>query len=172
MTLGGSYMNHVERVDGEWRIQELITNYDALPPEGFEWGEPPAEAPAEGGTLTAEAEEFETHWNLQHPDMVADLYTPDATVAYANGEPLEGREAVAARLAERMGAMATEIDIHPVATTELADGWRLDGGWYELKAPEGGAVLQSGAYMNLAQRMDDGSWKARWAVSNGRPSGP
>lgn len=164
----GHYLNYLTRIDGEWKITGLITNYDSPRPEGWTWAEPVAEAPPEEGTMGELVEGYETHWNLQHPDMVADFYAPDAVVALANQPVLEGRDAVAAALRERQAQGPTEIDVHDVATIDLADGWKLDGGWYELTAVEGDATVQTGMYMNLVRRMEDGSWKIHWMVSNGR----
>jgi uncharacterized protein (TIGR02246 family) len=169
MSLSGHFMNYLTRVDGEWKITGLITNYDSPRPEGWMWAEDSGETPPEQGTMTELIEGFETHWNLQHPDMVADFYAPDAVVSWANRTTLEGRDAVAAALRERQAEMPTEIDVHAVGTMDLADGWALDGGWYELTAVDGGETVQTGMYMHLLQRADDGSWQIRWAVSNGRP---
>ncbi len=171
MAWSGHYMNVLQRSDGEWKIQGLITNFDAVPPAEFAWGAWSDEMPPEEGTLTELVQGYETHWNLQHPDMVADFYTTDAWVSFANRAPVEGRSAVAAALQERAAEMATEIDIHSVGTMDLGDGWAIDGGWYELTAAEGGALVQRGMYMNLVRRMDDGSMQVQWSVSNGQPMG-
>jgi uncharacterized protein (TIGR02246 family) len=167
----GHYMNYLQRVDGEWKIAGLITNFDAPPPADYPWAEPIGDPPPEESTLSELIDGYETHWNLQHPDMVADFYTPDAMAAFADREAVEGRAAIAGVLRERAAEMATEIDVHGVGTMDLADGWKIDGGWYEISAAEGGQPVQGGMYMNLVQRMDDGSWKIRWMVSNGRPAG-
>jgi hypothetical protein len=58
-----------------------------------------------------------------------------------------------------------------VNTADLADGWKLDAGWYEMTStPPEGAMTQSGTYVNLLRREPDGSWKIHWAVSNGQPT--
>lgn len=171
MGWSGYYMNFLTREGGEWKIEGLITNFDEVPPAEFAWSEWTDEAPPEQGTLTELVQGYETHWNLQHPDMVADFYADDAWVAFANREPVEGRDAVAAALQERAAEMATEIDIHSVGTMDLGDGWALDGGWYELTAAEGGALVQRGMYMNLVRRADDGTMKVQWSVANGQPMG-
>lgn len=171
MTSSGHYMNVLQRTEGEWKIQGLITNFDAVPPAEFMWGEWSDEMPPEEGTLTELVQGYETHWNLQHPDMVADFYTDDAWAAFANRDAVEGRDAISSVLQERAAEMATEIDVHSVGTMDLGDGWAIDGGWYELTAAEGGALVQRGMYMNLVRRMDDGTMKVHWMVSNGQPMG-
>lgn len=171
MSWAGHYMNYLVKVDGQWRIEGMITNYDSPRPEGWAWVESDDEMPPEEGTLTELAEGYETHWNLQHPDMVADFYAPDAVAAFASRPPAQGRAAVGQVLAESAAEMATNIDIYDVGTVDLADGWKLDAGGFEITAAEGGETVQTGMYMNLVQQVDDGSWKIRWMVSNGRPGG-
>lgn len=171
MSSSGHYLNYLQRVDGEWKIVGLLTNFDEAPPADFAWAEPTDDMPPEEGTLTELVEGYETHWNLQHPDMVADFYTDDAWVSFANRAVVEGRDGVAAALQERATEMPTQIDIHSVGTMDLGDGWALDGGWYELTAAEGGALVQTGMYMNLVRRMDDGTMKVHWSVANGQPMG-
>lgn len=168
LALSGHYMNYAENVDGEWRIAGSITNYDEPRPEDWSWGDP-GEEPPENGTMTELVEAYETHYNLQHPDMVADLYTEDAVIAFANEPLLEGREAIAARLTEELAEPAY-LDVHDVWTQALDDTHQMDAGWYEVTAGEGGDVLQTGIYMNLVERQDDGSWKIQWMVTNGRPA--
>lgn len=170
VSFSGAYINLLQQVDGEWRIQGLLTNYDSPRPEGWSWGEP-GDPPEEASTMTSLIEEFETHWNLGHPDMVADLYAEDAVVSFSNGPWLNGRDAVAGTLGERMEAVAATIDVHGVTTIELDEAHRVDGGWYEILADESEEVLQTGMYVHLLEQAEDGSWKILWAVTNGRPMG-
>lgn len=168
----GHYMNVMTRMDGEWLIEGSITNYDAPRPDDWVWGAmgEGEEPPPEEGTLQELVEAYETHWNLQHPDMVADLYTEDAKTAFADEPFREGRTALATRMAEVL-AEPTVLDVHDVGTVELDEDHRVDGGWYELRAGEGGDVVQSGMYMLLAERQADGSWAIQRMVTNGRPMG-
>lgn len=166
----GYYMNALTRQEGEWLIGASVTNYDSPRPEGWTWGTmgEGEEPPAEEGTMTELVEAYETHWNLQHPDMVADLYTEDARAAFADGEMIEGRAAIEARMEEVLADGRT-LDVHDVGTMELDENHRVDGGWYELKAGEDGEVVQAGAYMLLAELQDDGSWKIQRMITNARP---
>lgn len=169
VSFGGAYINLLRRVDDEWRIQGLQTNYDSPRPDGWNWAEF-EDQPDEDSAMTSLIEEFETHWNLQHPDMVADLYTEDAAVSFADAPVLEGRDAVAQWVGEQMETQATTLDIHGVDTTELDDTHRLDVGWYELFVGEGEELIQTGMYVNLLQLAEDGSWKILWEVNSGRPA--
>lgn len=170
VSFSGAYINLLRRVDGEWRIQGLQTNYDSPRPDGWSWAEF-EDQPEEGSAMTSLIEEFETHWNLQHPDMVADLYAEDAAVSFADSPVLEGRDAVAQWVGEQMETQATTLDIHGVDTIELDDAHRLDVGWYEVFAAESEELLQAGRYVNLLELAEDGSWKILWEVNSGRPMG-
>jgi uncharacterized protein (TIGR02246 family) len=168
MAFSGSYMNAMNKVDGEWKISVSLANYDAAPPEGWAWAAMEGDAPAEEGTMGDLVGEYETHWNLGHPDMVADLFTENAMAAYGNTPPTHGRDAIAALLAERMGETPPALDIHDVATMEMEGGYMLDGGWYEMATPDG-AVVQAGMYLTLGIQSEDGTQKIHWMLSNALP---
>jgi uncharacterized protein (TIGR02246 family) len=170
MTATGAYMTGFERgADGQWKIIGVITNYNTDPPEGMPAPEmTDSEPPPEEGTMTALTEAYETHFNLGHAEMVADLYTDDATVAFANLPIGEGKAAVVSSLQERFAmGDSPQVDIHDVYTMELEGGYAVDAGWYTISGSDG-TVLQEGAYLNLLQQVD-GEWKIHWMVSNGNP---
>lgn len=169
LTVSGAYMTLLRQVDGEWRIAGRIGNYDSPMLQDWHWADP-GEAPPEGSAMTELIQEYETHWNLQHPDMVADLYTEDAVVAFDGGPILQGRQAVERALRESMEELPSTLDVHGVDTVELAEGFALDGGWYEIFPADDDERVQWGMYMTLVERVDDGEWKIRWAVTNGRPA--
>jgi uncharacterized protein (TIGR02246 family) len=168
MAVSGQYMNLTQKVDGEWKLVGGINNYDSPRPEGWSWNESDGDPPAEEGTMGEVTEYFVTHWNMNHPDMVADLYTDDAVIGFSNSTFVRGRDAVATALAERRPDGAT-LAIHDVGTMELGDGWALDGGWYEFVAADGGDRMQVGSYLNLMRQDADGNWKIHWALTNAQP---
>jgi ketosteroid isomerase-like protein len=170
MSFSGAYLVLPRREEGEWRIQGIITNYDSPRPEGWAWGEA-GEAPPEESEFMDVIQDYATHWNLNHPDMVADFYHEEAVAAFPDQPVLHGKSAVAASLREQMEAAPSRIEIHGVGSLQLEDGWAVDGGWYALVHPETGDGLQAGAYVNLMERTADGSWRIRWSVVNGRPLG-
>lgn len=168
-TLAGHYMTAFGRQNGAWKIDGLLTNLNADPPADLPMGESPAEAPPDNGTMTELVAGYTEHFNLGHANAVAALYTEDATVSFANRPVSQGRAAVEAALAERLAVGSPKIEIHDVNTEDIADGWKLDGGWYRVTAtPPEGAITQEGTYVLLARREPDGSWKIHWAVTNGR----
>ena len=75
--------------------------------------------------------------NLYHPSMVAYYYTEDTKVAFAGSPVATGGEAVAPELVE-LAESPSQLTIHDVGTMELGEGWALDGGWYQMDAPDGG----------------------------------
>ncbi|MFQ5678774.1 MAG: YybH family protein [Gemmatimonadota bacterium] len=171
ISFSGHYMTTFIPEGDAWKVAFVITNYDAPPPEGLPAGEAPGEPPEEAGEMTDLITAYAEHFNQGHASMVADLYTDDAVAAFANLPLAEGRAAIESTLAERMAEGSPQLTIHDVGTMDLGPGWKLDGGWYELTATtDEGSATQIGSYMILCQQGDDGSWKIRWAVSNGKPS--
>ena len=169
MTISGSYLTEFTKESGEWKIGVAVTNYDSPRPEGWEYAEGGGDAPDEDGTMADLLGGIMTHWNMGHPSMVADYYTEDALVAGVDGPITMGREAVAANFEEAMSETPGELIIHDVATEEFGDGWALDGGWYQLNAPDGGDPISTGTYLILCKQAADGSWQIHWSVVNGQP---
>ena len=170
VTTTGNFMTVVQRVDDEWKVAYLITNYNTDPPEGTVFVTPDAEeSPEEFTSVMADLTDYYvTHFNMGHGSMVADnTYTEDAVAAIANQSLAEGRAAIGAMLQERIDASSPQLTIHPVGEVDIGDGYMVGGGWYVLTSD---ASDSTGSYMVLARQGDDGSYKFQWAVSNGRPS--
>ena len=168
VTSSGTYLVTFTKLEGEWKIQGGITNYDAEPPEGFAYGDI-SDPPENDGTMGDLVGSYETHWNLGHPSMVADLYADDAMAAFADLPTSEGREDIGSLLAERMEANPVDLTINDVGTIDFGDGWALDGGWYQMDGKDGGDALRVGMYLLLLNETDDG-WRIKWAVTNGKPA--
>lgn len=128
-------------------------------------GEMAAEAMGEEEALTELAVYWETHYNMGHPDMVASVYAEDAVALTADGNVIEGREAIAADLAEGtdMNANATITAGEMMVFGDYAVGI----GTYAIEAtPEGGEAMGwSGAYMNLLSK-ESGEWKIDVNLTN------
>jgi len=166
-TFGGNYMTVFARENGAWKIDVVLTNMSAPVPPDMPRGPRPAEAPPENGTMKDFVASYAEHFNLGHASVVAGLYTEDATAAFSGMPLAQGRAAIEAALTRRMAAGSPKITIHDVATTDLADGWKLDAGWTETTAtPATGTVTTSGGYLILLRREPDGSWKIHWAITN------
>jgi uncharacterized protein (TIGR02246 family) len=166
MSYGGSYMTHSTKVEGEWKIAGHIGNLTDEPFEGFEFSSPEDEPGPNEGTLAELEAAWETRFNEGNANMVADLYTEDAMVSFSQGGPVHGRAAIAEALAALMEQNPSQIDINDLVTMPMGDGWALDGGWYQMTAPESGDPIQFGGYFQLVRQAEDGSWQIHWAVSN------
>ena len=176
LTLAGSYLTHFSKTADAWKINGVITNLNAPPPEGL----PPAdtgamEPPPEDGTMKELGAQWSQHYAAGDWAALAGLYTEDAVVAFSEGPPLEGRAAIQARFTERSTPLTgRQIEIHDVGTLDLGGGWALDGGWFTVTATTSdGRMTQEGTYMHLLRQQPDGTWKIHWAVSNGhmQPAG-
>lgn len=166
----GTYMTHSSKIDGEWKIVGHIGNLTDDPFEGFEFTSPEGEPGPNEGTMGDLLSACETHFNLGHPTMVADLYTADAMASFSRGGPMNGREAISGTLANLMEATPSQIQINDLMTNDLGDGWSLDGGWYSLSPPDGGDPVQIGGYLNVLKQAADGSWQIHWSITNAWPA--
>jgi ketosteroid isomerase-like protein len=168
MTVTGHYMTHSVRDGSGWKIAVGITNFDA--PPTFEL--PPVDtamvAPPDEGTLTDLLAQWKQAYDTNQPAAVAQLYAPEARVAISDAPLATGPAAIEATLRQRLATGSPKITIHDVYTLDLGDGYALDAGWWESTAT--GAPNRSGAYMLLARRQQDGTYRIEWHVSNGRPN--
>ena len=158
-------------LSGEWKIYLVVTNYDSPRPEGWPYvvgdGEDP---PPDDGTMTEMLDGFIMHLNMGHASVAAGYYAEDATTASGDEPITRGRDAVTSSIEGVLEAYPEgHFTIHDVATIPLAEGWALDGGWFQLDASEGGDPVAVGAYLLLCKQMEDGSWKIQWEVSNMQP---
>ena len=170
MTSAGHYMTLFSRSDAGWKIDAVITNFDAPPAADFAWSEMQAEAPPDNGTMKALTDAWAQHYNLGHASVVAGYYEDDAKVAFSDAPLATGKAEIEALLTQRLSAGSPQITIHDVYTQDLGDGYALDAGWYELtRNAEGQSMQRSGTYMLLAHLQPDGSYKLLWHVSNARP---
>lgn len=144
--------------------------------------EPPAEEPPmeeaaaaspDQEAIAAVADYWATHYNMQHPDMVASKYAEDAWAAPSDGGVYEGREAIAAWLAES-AAQSPTVEIIPVETVIMGDQAMGIGRYSITVTPEGGeAMTYGGAYLNHLTKVD-GEWHIAGSISNydsARPEG-
>ena len=170
MGYSGSYLNALERIDGEWKIVGTVSNFDAPPPEDWEWDPAPeGEMPPDNPRFPDLNEAYETAFNAGDAAAIAALHTDDAKVAFADGPLLEGSAAVQESLAARMTEGAT-LDVHEAGSQDLGNGWVGAGGSYEIIGPDG-TVAQSGFWMNVLRVQDDGTARIAWALTNARPAG-
>lgn len=169
MTVTGNWMGSYEKVDGDWKISVLLTNYDADPPENLPDPITPDETPPEqeDSPLAELMGYYATHFNMGHGGMVASRYTEDAVTAFAGAAKLEGRAAIEEDLNARIAELGNpQLTIHIVDASEIGDGFVLGGGFYEMAAEAGDST---GTFFILAKRGEDGNLQIQWAASNGLP---
>jgi uncharacterized protein (TIGR02246 family) len=167
--LAGNYMTLSENVADGWKLDLVLTNYSAPPPEGLPAPTPPTMQPEEHGTLQSVADDWSKHFNLGHPDMVADFYADDAVASFSDEPASNGKAAIQASLAALLAQGKPQVKVHDVGTTDLGNGWMADGGWYEMTVTtEAGPQKRQGTYMILAHRNEDGTVKIQWHYSNNR----
>ncbi len=171
MTITGAYLTSFTKESGDWKINLVVTNYDSPRPEGWAYvvgdGE---DAPEDEGTMTDMLGGLATHFNMGHASVAAGYYTDDAITSSGDSPITVGREAVTAYLEEFLAeSPGAHLTIHDVATIPLAEGWALDGGWFQVDASEGGDPLAVGSFLLLCKQAEDGSWQIHWEVGNMQP---
>jgi uncharacterized protein (TIGR02246 family) len=137
-------------------------------------GEPPADEAAPAAETAASPDEvalqelgdyWETHYNMQHADMVASVYGEEAWSLPADGAYHSGRAAIEASLAATMAAAPT-AEITNVATRVFGDAAMSMGSYAVEAAPEGAESMAfSGSYMNIMSKIE-GEWKIIGSLAN------
>ena len=110
---------------------------------------------AQDDPMTGLIEEWTTHFNAGHFDVVSNLYTEDAVRMPPGQEPHSGREAIAADLANYAGVTIALTHDGSEMSGDMMSAW----GTYELYDRETGDAVQNGPWMNIARKGEDGSWK-------------
>ncbi|MGE0555076.1 MAG: SgcJ/EcaC family oxidoreductase [Gemmatimonadales bacterium] len=171
IALGGHYMTYFTRDGDAWKIEAVVTNYDAPPPAGLPAPRVPSGNPPENGTLAELSKAYTEHYNAGHASAVAALFTEDAIAMFPDQPAAEGRAAIEAALTQAIAEGSPQVTIHDIATMPAGDDMAIDGGWYELVAttPEGSATT-TGAYMLLVRKGADGAWLIHRMIANGRPA--
>lgn len=103
-------------------------------------------------------EQWHTHFNAGHYDIVAGLYTPDAVRYPPGGPPISGRDAIVAAFPQFADYRA-EIKL---GGSEMSGDMISSWGTYALyakSAEEGAGPVQTGPWMNVAKKGEDGTWK-------------
>lgn len=163
--VSGHYMTWFVRMDGDWKIMVVASNYDSeQPPEAHMGAVSENVDDVEDDGLDAMMTAYEEAFAAGDASAMAMLYTENAHVSFASQPAVEGRAAIEAVLAE--GVSGT-TDIHAKGTFDLGDGWFVNGGWYEIMDDSGNSV---GNYLLLARATEDGGHQIHWLVVNGRPA--
>jgi ketosteroid isomerase-like protein len=132
---------------------------EAVQGEAVQGATDPAEA------IAALGDYWETHFNMQHPDMVASKYVDTAWVAPADGGWVEGRDQIQTWLTE-LEEMSPTAEITPVETLVFGDQ-AMGIGSYSVSGtgPDGNPMEMSGTYMN-ALADAGGEWMLVASMNN------
>lgn len=168
MATSGRYMTGFRKGDdGAWKIQVVLVNYDSeQPPEMFAGTLSPHANDEEDDGFADLAAAYESAWNAGDAAGVAALWAEDAHAALTMMPSMEGREAIEAALAERIGGT---LDVHSKATLSMGDGWSLNGGWWAVTDVD---VPYGGNYMGLVWTGEDGASVFQWGISNSSQHAP
>lgn len=115
-------------------------------------------------------EQWETAFNARDYDAVASFYTNDAVRMPPGADPLIGREAIRANMGT-FSDLTIDVELgDSAASGDLMTSW----GTYTLYPREGDTsiAVQSGPWMNLSVRGDDGTWKIYRDIWNERIDQP
>lgn len=162
---GGYWMAAYGATPNGWKTLGLIANYDRQMSAEYLQGALPTEPPPDESTVGDMLSAYETAWNAGNAQGVADLYAEDAWAALINLPALEGREAIARAMEQRIAG--SQIALKGARTVDLGNGWKVDGGMVEITRDDGDDVR--GHYWVLLRTGDDGEQLIQWALSNGRP---
>jgi uncharacterized protein (TIGR02246 family) len=170
VSFSGHYLTFSKRqADGSWKLHWVLSNYDAEPPAEVAASMTPGLAAGEAGgdaALDALREEWQSAYNQGDAAGTAALHTEDGFVMFADAPALEGRAAFAASLDEVFAASPqneiTQID------TEIIGDWAVARGTYEqqMTSPEGEEMSQSGYWLYVGRKGEDGAWRIHWMISN------
>jgi uncharacterized protein (TIGR02246 family) len=162
MPNSGRYMTMFRQgEDGAWKIQVVLVNYDSeQPPEAWAGAASPNVDDEEDEGAAALVAAYEAAWNAGDAAGVAAQWAEDAHVALTMAPTIEGRDAVEAFMAERIGGT---LDIHSKNTIPMGDGWSVNGGWWEVKDVE---APYGGTYLGLVWTGEDGASVFQWGISN------
>jgi len=156
------------RTRTRWLVLSLVLLVGACQAADDDAADADADATADATTADIDARRasYVEHYNMSHPDMVADMYAEDAVALMADGSVLPGREAIGGYLAEQMAA-SPELALTQLDILVAGDTVMTIGKWSVTMTPGEGAEpgAQSGHYMAAHTRGTDG-WEVAGVISN------
>lgn len=142
---------------GEATEQEAVTEE----PQAYAAG-----ADADAEAVAALADYYETHFNMGHGSMVADKFSEEALQWTGNGDMVFGREAIATSLTAQIDAMSPQISLTQDEVILFGDAAITRGSFSLTGTVDGESIANTGNYMSLSTRAEDGTWSLEGGVSN------
>jgi uncharacterized protein (TIGR02246 family) len=170
MGFSGYYVTFSKKqADGSWKLHWVVSNYDAEPSAEIAASMTQGLATVEGGgdaALDGFREAWQSAYNQADGAGTAAMHTEDGATMFASRPAQEGRAAFAAFLDEAFMA-SPQTEITQVATEIIGD-WAVARGTYaqQLTPPEGEPMSQSGYWMYVGKKGEDGAWKIHWLITN------
>ncbi len=111
-------------------------------------------------TIEAQSAKWAAAYNRQDAAGVAALYTEDAIVLPPNHEMVQGRQAIEVLMNSEFQMGAHDAVLTTIEVVGMGDDTAYEIGKYTIKIkPEGQPVMtDSGKYMGLFKRQEDGTW--------------
>lgn len=128
----------------------------------------PRDATADLNAINALRSSFETAFNRGDAAALAALYTADAVVMPTHHAAVSGSQAIGGYFGDFMGQMTAQMKITPIET-KVVDDLAFDRGTYTMTlTPKAGgaAMIDTGKYLVLLRRQNDGSWKLTHDIDN------
>jgi uncharacterized protein (TIGR02246 family) len=170
VSFSGNYLTFSKRQsDDSFKLHWVLSNYDAAPSPAVAASMTQGTAAVESGgdaALDALRETWQNAYNQADGATTAALHTEDGFIMFADAPAIEGRAAFAASL-EEVFATSPMNEITQIDTQILGD-WAVARGVYEqqMTSPDGAAMSQSGYWLYVGRKGDDGAWKIHWIISN------
>lgn len=114
-----------------------------------------AQAPADPSVITSRSEAWAAALNARDADALADLYTSDTRLMPPGAEIVRGRDAARAIFGEMIDAGIGGTFTSVEAKVNADTGY--NAGVYKLMA--GDTLVDTGKYIEVWQRGDDGQWR-------------
>lgn len=156
--------------------QDYAAGANAATPTNTAAGTNAAGASADRAAVAALADYYETHFNMGHGSMVAGKFAENGLSWTGNGGMAFGREAIGAALTAQIEATSPTIDLTQDEILLFGD-YAVTRGTFSLTGTlDGAAIENTGNYMSVSSRGEDGTWRIEGGVSNfdseGQPTTP
>jgi ketosteroid isomerase-like protein len=122
-------------------------------------------------TFSGLAIEFSKALNARRVGSAVARYAPDAVLMAPNGDILSGRTEIDHYWTALVADRFTSLTLQPFRSS-VADAVAYETGTYELRLRRGGGpVVETGQFVTVYKRADDGTWRVVYDVLNNLPLG-
>jgi ketosteroid isomerase-like protein len=127
--------------------------------------------PSGSPAFSGRAAEFARALNARRVGSAVARYAPDAVLMAPNGDILSGRAEIDHYWTALVADRFTSLTLQPFRSS-VADAVAYETGTYELRLRQsGGPVLETGQFVTVYKRAEDGTWRVVYDVLNNLPRG-